>query len=63
MTGVSGVSAGVVATAVSDLMPTAVGYVGDKRFLRITLTPTGLTNGGPAGVLVNKGHPRHAPVS
>ena len=63
VTGVSGITAGIVATVVSDLTPTAVGYVGDKRFLRVTLTPTGLTNGGPAGVLVNKGHPRHAPVS
>ena len=63
VTGASGVSAGVVATAVSDLAPTTVGYVGGRRFLRITLTPTGLTTGGPAGVLVNKGHPRHAPVS
>ena len=63
VTGVSGVTSGVVATAVSDLVPTTLGYVGDKRFLRITLTPTALTNGGPVGVLVNKGHPRHAPVS
>ena len=63
VTGAGSVAAGVVATPVSDLVPTTVGYVGDKRFLRITLTPTGLTNGGPVGVLVNKGHPRHAPVS
>ena len=63
VTGAGSVAAGVVATVVSDLTPTAVGYLGDKRFLRITLTPTGLTNGGPVGVLVNKGHPRHAPVS
>lgn len=63
VTGASGVAAGVVATVVSDLVPTTAGYVGGKRFLRITLTPTGLTNGGPAGVIVNKGHPRHAPVS
>ena len=53
----------MVATATSDLAPTSVGYVGDKRFIRVTLTPTGLTNGGPVGVIVNKGHPRHAPAN
>jgi hypothetical protein len=63
VTGVGTVTAGVVANVVSDLVPTSVGYVGGKRFLRVTLTPTGLTNGGPVGVLVNKGHPRHAPVA
>ena len=63
VTGVGGVTAGVVATVTSDLAPTTIGYVGDKRFIRATLTPTGLTNGGPAGVIVNKGHPRHAPVA
>ena len=62
VTGVGAVTAGVVATAISDLVPTTAGYVGDKRFLRATLTPTGLTNGGPVGVLVIKGHPRHAPA-
>jgi len=63
VTGVSGVTAGVVASPSSDLAPTTVGYVGEKRFLRATLTPTGLTIGGPVGVIVNRGHPRHAPVS
>ncbi len=63
VTGVGAVAAGVVATAISDLAPTTAGYVGDRRFLRATLTPTGLTNGGPVGVLVVKGHPRHAPAA
>ena len=63
VTGAGTVTAGVVATVVSDLVPTSFGYVGGKRFLRVTLTPTGLTNGGPVGVLINKGHPRHAPVA
>ena len=61
--GPASVTAGVVATVTSDLAATGVGYVGDKRFIRVTLTPTGLTNGGPAGVIVNKGHARHAPAS
>jgi len=63
VTGVTSVSAGVVATATSDVVPTSFGYVGDKRYIRVTLTPTGLTNGGPVGVIVNKGHPRHAPAA
>ncbi len=63
VTGVSGVAAGLVASPSSDLVPATVGYVGDKRFIRATLTPTGLTSGGPVGVIVNRGHPRHAPVS
>ena len=63
VTGVAGVTAGVVATVTSDLAATSVGYVGDKRYIRATLTPTGLTAGGPAGVVVNKGHPRHAPAA
>lgn len=63
VTGVGGVSAGVVANPTSDLVPATVGYVGGKRFIRATLTPTGLTTGGPVGVIVNRGHPRHAPVA
>jgi len=63
VTGVSGVTAGVVAVATSDLVPVTVGYAGDKRFVRVTLTPSALTTGGPAGVIVNKGHARHAPAS
>jgi len=63
VTGTASVVAGVVATVTSDLVPASVGYVGDKRFVRVTLTPTGLTVGGPAGIIVNKGHPRHAPVA
>lgn len=63
VTGTAGVAAGVIATPSSDLAPVTAGYVGDKRFIRATLTPTGLTVGGPVGVIVNKGHPRHAPAA
>jgi hypothetical protein len=63
VTGVTGVTAGVVANATSDLAPTSFGYVGDKRHVRVTLTPTALTTGGPVGVIVNKGYPRHAPAT
>lgn len=57
------VTSGVVASPTTDTDVIKVGYVGDKRFLRVTLTPTGLTNGGPAGVIVVKAHPRHAPAA
>ena len=32
-----------------------------ERFLRVTLVPTGLTNGGPVSAWIAKGSPRHAP--
>ena len=61
--GPSGVAGGVVSTVTSDLVPVAVGYVGGRRFLRVTLTPTALTNGGPVGCWLLKGRPRHAPAA
>ncbi len=40
-----------------------IGYNGNKRYQRVTITPTGNDSGNiyVAGVWVN-GHPRHAPV-
>ena len=61
--GPGSVAGGVVATTTSDLVPIAIGYVGGRRFLRVTLTPTGLTNGGPVGCWLLKGRPRHAAVA
>jgi hypothetical protein len=63
LNGVGSVSSGIVASASDDRTPVDVGYVGDKRYLRAILQPTGLTNGGPAGAIVIKGHPRHAPAA
>ena len=60
--GPTSVTSGVVASPTTDVVPLRFGYVGGKRFLRVTLTPTGLGNGGPVGVLVLQGHPQHAPV-
>ena len=59
--GPSSVTSGVVATTTTDQEIIEVGYIGDKRWIRVTLQPTSLTNGGPVSALVNKGHPRHAP--
>jgi hypothetical protein len=60
--GPGSVSGGVVSTVTTDAAPVAVGYVGGRRFLRVTLTPTALTNGGPVGCWLFKGRPRHAPA-
>lgn len=40
-----------------------IGYVGNKRYQRVTITPSGNDSGNiyVAGVWLN-GHPRHAPV-
>jgi hypothetical protein len=37
-------------------------YVGDKRFVRVTLTPAGLGSGGPVGVQMWKHTARHRSV-
>lgn len=55
------ITSGVVMSATTDLDTLQCSYVGDKRFIRVTLQPTALTNGGPAGVIVAMGEPRHAP--
>lgn len=60
--GPASVSSGVVATLTDDLEINSWGYVGDKRFIRVTLTPTGLSSGGPVSAMVLKGHPRHGPA-
>ncbi len=60
--GPSSVTSGIVASSTGDQGAfLQVGYVGGKRYLRITLLPTTLTNGGPITAFVIKGHPRHAP--
>jgi len=35
------------------------GYIGSKRYLRVTTTVSGATSGGAYGALVLRGHPRH----
>ncbi len=59
--GPSSVTSGIVASTTGDNAVLEVGYLGDKRFLRVTLQPTDLTNGGPVAAWVVKGAPRHAP--
>lgn len=62
LSGVASVTGGVVISTQTDVVPLGIGYVGERRYIRAILKPSGLTNGGPAGVSIIKGHPRHAPV-
>ena len=59
--GPAAVSGGIVATATTDNTFLEIGYVGGKRWLRATLVPTSLVNGGPVAAWVVRGRPRHAP--
>jgi hypothetical protein len=59
--GPSSVSGGIVANTTGDNSFLEVGYLGDKRFIRVTLVPTGLTNGGPVAAWIAKASPRHVP--
>ncbi len=61
--GPGSVTSGVVASPTTDASVVRFGYVGGRRFIKVTLTPTGLTNGGPVGAWVEKSRPRHAPVA
>ena len=59
--GPSSVSGGIVASSTTDNTILEVGYVGGKRYIKVIVIPTGLTNGGPVAAWVTKGNPRHAP--
>ena len=55
------ITSGVVLSPTAKDAVSEVGYIGGKRYIRVTLIPTALTNGGPVAAWVTKGHPRHAP--
>lgn len=40
----------------------AIGYRGDKRFVRVIATPAGLSNGGPIAMIALKGHLAQLPA-
>lgn len=40
-----------------------IGYKGDKRYVRITITPTGNAGNAPIACVALKGHPLAAPVT
>ena len=56
-------ASGIVASPTTDANEVTFGYLGSKRFVRVTLTPTGLTNGGPVGVWMINGHAHLTPVT
>lgn len=50
--------------AAADDQVYLAGYIGGKRFVKVTVTPRGtLTNGTPLSVTVYGGHARHQPVN
>jgi len=65
--GCSAPSSGVVITvddAAEDAKKYYFGYIGDRRFVKLTVTPNGtLTNGNPVCVAVVKGHASVLPVN
>lgn len=60
-------ASGVVLTIddpAEDAVTHRLGYIGGKRFLKVTVTPSaGNTNGTPVAVSLVKGHPASAPVA
>lgn len=47
----------------SDNKVTKIGYIGPKRYCRVTVTPTGNTGDIPISMVWLQGHPRKAPLS
>ena len=56
-------ASGIVATATTDANEVTFGYTGGRRFVRLSLIPTGLTNGGPVGIWMIQGHAHLSPVT
>ena len=52
-----------VFAATDDNVTKRCGYVGNKRYVRLTLTPAGATSGGVFSAVAVKGHPASAPVA
>lgn len=40
-----------------------IGYLGDKRYIRVAVSVSGASNGGVYSAVVLRGFPRHAPVA
>jgi hypothetical protein len=57
------VTSGIIASLTDDRTAYSFGYIGSNRFVRVTLEPTGLTNGGPVGLVLVQGHGHLTPVS
>lgn len=65
--GATGLSSGVFltfteGTAADDVSVNQIAYIGGKRFIRVTATPTDIGTGGPIAIPVIKGNAAHAPA-
>lgn len=49
-------------TAADDVTVNQIAYIGGRRFIRITATPTDISAGGPIAIPVIKGNAAHAPA-
>lgn len=58
-----GTEANAVLVATDDNKVKTIGYVGKKRYVKLTITSTGVTSGGTLGASVILGHPISAPVA
>jgi allantoicase len=58
-----GTEANAVFVATDDNKVKTIGYAGKKRYLKLTLTSTGVTSGGTLGATAILGHPKSAPVA
>ncbi|WP_193183258.1 hypothetical protein [Nisaea sediminum] len=58
-----GTVAGATFADTDDNAVKKVGYRGNKRYVRLTLTAAGVTNGGFFAATAHLGHPRNAPVA
>ncbi len=56
-------TAGVVGNPQTDVNEFTFGYIGSRRFVRVTLIPNGLPNGGPVAIASIKGHAHLTPVA
>ena len=57
-----GTVAGATFAATDDNKVKKIGYRGNKRYVRLTITSAGVTTGGTLGAVAVQGHPRSAPV-
>lgn len=58
-----GTEANAVLVATDDNKVKTIGYAGKKRYVKLTITSTGVTSGGTLGASVILGHPKSAPVA
>lgn len=58
-----GTEANAVFVLTDDNKVKTIGYAGKKRYVKITITSSGVTSGGTLGVTAILGHPKTAPVA